>query len=86
MINCIKRFLHWAVPRFVTDDMVCYMDKDGMLQASVRYVEWVYNREYEDSKTPDAIVQVESFSWFGKGYFPKVISEPIDYYEYIKGK
>jgi len=69
--------LDMLIPRFIEEWVCLYSKEEGLVPAFPA-------RELMPSdSTPDAMVKVRCFTWFLMAFFPKYITDPISYAEFL---
>ena len=78
MIDRVNDFLEWLTPHFISTYVGCYENGDGGLYTGIDMDYW---DKWEDP-VPVAVVPVKALAWFGYGWFPRPIGDPIEFDEW----
>ena len=73
----MKKLLDILIPRFLMEWVVLEETENDLVP--------VYSlKDLEPGELPAWVVEMQVFNLFGIALFPKVVGEPIRYFEYLK--
>lgn len=78
MLKLLKKLYETLIPHFVTEWVVLSWDEKLQQYVLAFPAEFI-----EEHETPEYLIKVKSFSIFGFGVFPRLISDKVLYSDYL---